>query len=529
MSLKTYKLDPVHFYTSPGLSWNALLKHSKVSLDIIQDPDILLMVESGIRGGVSTITHRHAVANNPYLPKTYNKNKPNTYIPYLDANNLYGWAMSQYLPTGGFEWCKNSSRNKMSVNPLEKQDIYYCHVCNLNIPDIDVHESGEYHKGELEDFNDYEDEPEFDVMKISDTSRKGYILEVDLEYPSELHDLHNDYPLAPESLELDGVRKLVPNLQNKIKYVVHYRSLKQYLSLGLKLTKIHRVLKFDQEPWMKKYIDLNTNLRKKATTEFDKDNFKLMNNCVFGKTMENIRKHIDVKLVKTKERAQKLVNKPNFSSFKIFTENLVAIHMKKTKLKFDKPVYVGQAILDLSKTLMYDFHYNTIKTKYGSNARLLFTDTDSLCYEIQTEDIYRDMENCSDLYDTSNYPKDHPIYSDVNKKVLGKMKDETCGEPIEEFVGLRSKLYAYKIGNREEKKCKGITKNVVEKSIQLEDYRRVLFEKSIIHRKMKRFGTDRHQIYTKEVNKVALSGNDDKRVIQEDGISTLAYGHYKLK
>jgi hypothetical protein len=476
MCLEAYKLDPAHYYTSPGLSWSALLKHSRVSLDLIQDPDMLLMVERGIRGGVSTISHRHAKANNPYLPETYDESKPNSYIPYLDANNLYGWAMSQYLPTGGFKWITD----------------------------------------------------DVDVTEVSDTSCKGYILEVDLEYPSELHDLHNDYPMAPESMELGGVRKLVPNLQNKTNYVIHYRALKQCLSHGLKLTKIHQVIEFDQRPWMKSYIDLNTSMRKKATNDFEKDNYKLMNNSVFGKTMENIRKHIDVKLVKTKERVQKLVNKPNFSSFKVFSDSLVAVHMKRTKLKFNKPVYVGQAVLDLSKTLMYDFHYNTIKKQYGVDAQLLFTDTDSLCYHIKTDDMYKDMGKLEKLYDTSNYPMDHPIYSNVNKKVLGKMKDETAGKPIEEFVGLRPKLYAYSVAGRDEKRAKGVAKNVVKKNIQLEDYRRVLFEGCIIHRKMIRFGTELHQIYTQEINKVALSGNDDKRVIQEDGISTLAYGHYKL-
>ena len=475
--LQTYSLDPVHYYTAPGLSWSALLKYSKIKLDLIQDPDMLLMIERGIRGGVSTITHRHAQANNPYLPETYDKSKPTNYIPYLDANNLYGWAMSQPLPTGGFKWIS---------------------------------------------------EEDFDVREVSDESSKGYILEVDLMYPEKLHDLHNDYPLAPESLELSRVKKLVPNLQNKSKYIIHYRALKQCLELGLKLTMTHRVLEFNQSPWMKGYIDLNTNLRKKAVSDFDKDFFKLMNNSVFGKTMENIRKHIDVKLVKSKERSQKLINKPNFSSFKIFTDDLVAVHMKRTKLKFDKPVYVGQAILDLSKTLMYNFHYNVIKKTYKDKASLLFTDTDSLCYNIETNDFYNDMEKMGDLFDTSNYPVNHSVYSNLNKKVLGKFKDETAGVPIKEFVGLRAKLYSYKVGEQEEKKAKGIAKNVVKKEIQMDDYRRVLLEGSIIYRSMQTFGTNKHQIYTKKVNKVALSGSDDKRVIQKDGITTLAYGHYKL-
>jgi len=143
---------------------------------------------------------------------------------------------------------------------------------------------------------------------------------------------------------------------------------------------------------MKSYIELNTNKRKQSRNEFEKDFYKLMNNSVFGKTMENIRNRVDVQLVKNEEQAQKLVNKPNFESFKIFSENLIACHMKKTKLRFDKPIYVGMSILELSKTLMYDFHYNHIKNKYNENAKLLFTDTDSLCYYIQTNDVYKDMK-----------------------------------------------------------------------------------------------------------------------------------------
>ena len=165
---------------------------------------MLLMIEKGIRGGISTITHRYAKANNPYIKKSYDKSKPNSYITYLDANNLYGWAMSQYLPTGNFKWKKNPN--------------------------------------------------DIDVLDISDESRKGYILEVDLEYPKELHDLHNDYPLTAENIELDKVSKLLPNLNNKEKYI-HYRNLKQCLNLGLKLTKIHRILEFDQSDWMKPYIN----------------------------------------------------------------------------------------------------------------------------------------------------------------------------------------------------------------------------------------------------------------------------------
>ena len=327
--LENYELDPAHYYTAPGLAWDAALKVTDVNLELLSDIDMLLMVEKSIRGSVSMVSNRYGKANNKYMGDKFNSNEPSKYIQYLDANNLYGWAMSKPLPTHGFKWMKTSE--------LETWELHSC------------------------------------------------ILEVDLEYPKKLHDLHNDYPLAPEQIVVNKVEKLIPNLWNKKKYEIHYENLNQYLNLGLKLTNIHREIKFKESQWLKKYIALNTDLRTKAKNEFEKDFFKLMNNSVFGKTMQNIRNRSVIKLVTDKIKAEKLAAKPNFKHCNIFNEDLIAIHMKKTSLTFDKPVYLGMCILDLSKTLMYDFHYNYIKKKYGDKAKLLFTDTDSLMYEIQTE------------------------------------------------------------------------------------------------------------------------------------------------
>ena len=276
-----------------------------------------------------------------------------------------------------------------------------------------------------------------------------------------IHDLHNDYPLAPERIKVNKVDKLIPNLGNKKNYVIHYENRKQYLSLGLKLVKIHRGIKFEERPWLKKYIDLNTKLRAEAEKDFGKDFYKLMNNSVFGKTMENIRKRVDVKLVSDKKKARKLAAKPNFKHCNIFCEDLIAIHTKKVSLEFDKPVYLGMCILDLRKTVIYDFNYNYIKQKYGDKAKLLFTDTDSLMYEIQTEDFYKDIrEDIENKFDASNYKTGHPIGEECigkNKMVIGMFKDEARGKVIKEFVGLRAKLYSLKIfGGDENKKCKGV-------------------------------------------------------------------------
>ena len=273
--------------------------------------------------------------------KDYDPKKPSKFILYLDMNNLYGWAMSEYLPYGEFKWLNN-------VNG-------------------------------------------FDVNSISEKSPIGYFLEVDLEYPDELHELHNDYPLAPEKLavtndmlskyckeiadeydiKVGDVKKLIPNLRNKTKYGLHYRILQLYLSLGMKLTKIHRVLKFKQSGWMKKYIDFNTEKRKNAANSFEKDFFKLMINSVYGKTMENLRKRINVRLVNNEKDFLKYTSRPTHITHKIFDKNYAAIHEIKPVLKLNKPIYVGSTVLELSKWLMYDFHDNFIKNTLMLNCYLL--------------------------------------------------------------------------------------------------------------------------------------------------------------
>ena len=238
----------------------------------------------------------------------------------------------------------------------------------------------------------------------------------------------------------------MPNLCDKNKYVLHYENHKLYLRLGLRLTKINRGIIFAEEDFMKKYIDLNTELRMKGTTDFEKDFFKLMNNSVFGKTMENVRNRINVKLVINEKACNKLAKKSNFKSVNIFHENLIAVHMEKTTVRLNKPIQIGMTILDLSKTLMYRFHYDYVKPKWGNKAALLFTDTDSLCYEIQTDDFYEDIkDDAPEWFDTSNYEEDHPLFSKKNKKQVGFMKDERGGSQILRFVGLRSKLYAYEV------------------------------------------------------------------------------------
>ena len=308
--------------------------------------------------------------------------------------------------------------------------------------------------------------------------------------------------------------------------MLHYKNLKQYLEEGMTLKKVHRGLKFKQSPWMEPYIRKNTNLRKEAENAFEKDFFKLMNNSVFGKTIENIRKRQSVEIIDDRKKALKLSTKPNFDRATIFDEHLVAVHMKKTEVYFNKPIYVGQAILDLSKTLMFDFHYNFIRKKYGDKAELLFTDTDSLMYLIETEDFYSDIKHyIRKKFDTSDYPENHPsgIKTGVNKKVIGKFKDEIGGKQITHFVGLRPKLYTFKVEEKgETRKAKGVKKNVIKKSLSFEDYKKCLFTEDELMKEMNIIRSEKHNIYSMTVNKVALSANDDKRLICRNKINTLA-------
>lgn len=506
-----YGLDASHYYTAPGLAWNAMLKMTKVRLELLVDIDEYNWFQNNIKGGISSSMKRYEKANNKYMVD-YNPLKAIVYIMYLDANNLYGWAMIQCLPLDGYKYEKNLS--KFTTEFIK------------NIPD----------DGDI-----------------------GYVLEVDLKYPEELrdkqelHDKHNSYPLAPENIKIKKeelsdycqnvideqdlhfvpTQKLTPNLRDKNNYVLHYRNLKLYLSLGLVLGKVHKVMSFRQSKWLKQYIMFNTNMRKKANNDFEKDFYKLMNNAVFGKTMENVFKRINYKLIKDTDDVEKYTKKPSYQSKTHISDNLLGISMKKQEVTADKPVMAGFSILDLSKVLMYDFYYNTLKAKYNENVELLYTDTDSFILSIKTDDVYEDFHNMKQYFDFSEYPEDHFCHSNDNKKVIGKFKDEVHGKIITEFVGLRSKMYSYIVQDDlakntwKRKKCKGISKSAVN-SFTHEMYKKCInqvhVEKST---KMNTIRSFNHRIQSITLTKTSLSSYDDKRYLI-DSINSYAYGHYRI-
>ena len=390
VSLSNYDLDPAHYVSSPQLSWDAMLHMTGCELELICDKAMYSMIDDGLRGGVWMISQRYAKANNKYMGDCYNPSEPSSYIMYLDANNLYGWAMSQPMPEREFKWVDEEEFSKIDwTQQTADQPI-------------------------------------------------GYFVECDLDYPAAMHDKHNDYPLAPEKFTVDfnclsetqvSIRrnysmsqsgsnvKLVPNLLPKKNYTVHSLNLKFYLEHGMLISKIHRVISFRQSRWLAPYIKKNQDLRAAARSEFEKDFFKLMNNAVYGKTCENMKKRTDIQLLTDEDKAKKLAEKPNCLGFKIFSENLVGVNMRKVKVVINKPFYVGFAVLELSKLHMYDFHYNYMVPKYGAKAQLLFTDTDSLMYLLETEDAYLDIFNDRHLFDLASYPKSSPFFDATNNKV----------------------------------------------------------------------------------------------------------------
>ena len=481
MCITGYEHDPAHFLSLPGLAFQACLKKTNIELELLTDYDMLLMVEEGIRGGICHSVHRYAKANNKYM-KNYNNNEELSFVQYVDATNLYGWAMFKKLPVNGFRW-------------------------------FDSDEITEINEGFIKNYNE--------------NDNKGYILEVDVKYPKRLHQLHSDLPFLSERMKIDKCNKLVCNLFNKKNYVTHINSLKQALNHELKLKKIHRIIEFNQNAWLKPHIDINTELRKAAKNDFEKDLFKLMNNSVFGKTMENIRKHRDIKLVTTDKKISKLVSEPNYHTINSISEDLSIIEMKKTKVKMNKPIYLGLSILEISKILMYEFWYDYMKPKYGNDDKLCYMDTDNFIMNIKTNDFYEDIaHDVENRFDTSNCEVNRLLPMGKNKKVIGLMKDELGGKIITEFVTLRPKTYSYLTDDgKEDKKAKGTKKCIIKKMIKFNDYKKCLLNDEVIFKSQQRFISKKHDVYTENINKIALSNNDAKRIVSSDKLTSYPYGY----
>lgn len=484
--MKTYHLDPAHYFSLPGFSWDAFLKQTKSKIELLQTRELVdfFVAKGTLKGGISTVSNlKYAKANNP-LMENYDKLKCLSYIMYFDVTNLYGFVMGN---------CPLPIRNLIFISDIEK------YKNNIRIL--------------------------FDEI----TQYKGFIVEVDIEYPEHLHDKHAELPFLAEH----KFNRLIPNLYDKFNYKCHVETLKFCLENGLILKKLHKVISFDQSLFISPYIQLNTGLRNKSNCDLEKNIYKLNNNAVYGKTMENVFKRKKYIFVSSGDlqlkRKLALCQGLNFKKFTIVTEDLSIIELKKNKLIFDKPMYIGFAILELSKLHMYRLHYSYFKTNFKKEAQLMYMDTDSLVYRFKNVDIYDKM--CYKVFDFSVYPKSFKRFSTINKGILGLLKDEFCKyndkfDTIIEFICIKAKCYYLKTNlGLNVGKCKGISKQV---KLEMQNYKECLFDDIEFSCKQKNFKSEKHNIYTVDIEKQAFDNNDTKRV-NLNKFKTLPYGHYKLK
>ena len=495
VSLQEDGLDPIHFVSLPGLSYMACFKRSGEMIDLLQDIDMVRLFERGIRGGL-TFVNKHQVQ--AHIPELNNDQDGNIHLAYIDQNNLYGSSLCRPLPHSEFTWLAQDELEHLS-NPSE-------------------------------------------ILKLDNEADYGYLFEVDLDYPSELHAATADFPLAPESayIETDmfsdfmkqlyenicaargcdtkyeSYRKLLLTQYDKQYYVCHYSILKFYLEMGMRLVRVRSVIRFRQKRFVEPYIKYNSSRRAEARNAFEKDYYKLKNNSFFGKTMEDVRHRIDYRLLTRWDRMERLSSSPLFVDFDIFSESVVGVHMFKSKVVLDKPVYIGQAVLDYSKLEMYTLYYNVLrKCPLIRQPELVGGDTDSFFLALHTEkgvSLGEIFKHLSKYFDSSNYPQDHPLYSAANKAKLGCFKDEAAGKQIEEMILLRPKMYSMKYLGQEAgiKRAKGISRHLVA-STSHDTYREAFLSQQETNYDMTILRSTLHTIQTVTFRKRGLSTWEDKR------------------
>ena len=493
-------LDPVHFVSLPGLSFLSAFKMTGEKIDLLNDLEMYSFFERGIRGGM-TFVNKHRMQHEKV---TINNMEYMQHLAYIDQNNLYGNALRKALPHSEFSWVEDLS--------------------------IFTH-----------DF----------ILSLDEEGEWGYTFEVDLGYPKHIHHSTADFPLAPETGEITydmfsifmkefhhtlnpnqtykTSRKLLLTQYNKEHYFVHFAVLKFYLEMGLTLDKVHRVIKYKQKAWLKEYIDFNSQQRALSRNDFDKAFYKLKNNALFGKTMEDVRKRLNYKLVTDEDKFVKLARSPFFYDRDIITEDIVGVHMLRKKVTLDKPIFVGQAVLDYSKLEMYQLYYKNLpQCPLIKKLELVGGDTDSFFLTIATDinvslsDVFHSLSN---YIDTSNYPPSHPLYSIKNKAKLGCFKDETAGEMLEEMILLRPKMYSMKYRDSDTaiKRAKGISKHIVKK-MKHDTFREAFENQKTTRVQMTILRSTQHTIQTTTFNKRALSAWEDKRIWLNENES-LPHGH----
>jgi hypothetical protein len=543
-------LDPVENYTSPGFSWDAMLRTTGTEFHCFtqSQQDMHEWIESGTRGGVSIVPGRELIANNKYL-SDYDAKIEDSFLLYVDATNLYGWAMTQLLPVGNYQWILSESG---IVRALKK---------------VMARNYGNYNDKYCDGFDGKESKEDPILEPLRSNYPTGYIFEIDAHVPPELHDKFWDYPLCPRKSTVSDSKlspfsntrlsdmkatnskseKLLLTLEPLHNYVIHERNLQLFVQLGLKVDKIHRVMSFDQEPAMRKYILKNSRERSLQKNDFICELLKLLNNAIFGKTMENKRKRIKHTLTKNVKEFQEAIRDPSMKNWKLYSQNTIGVNFQTKEVVLDKPIAVGFCILELSKCLMYNFYYNVLKRRYPIHGQLHlgFSDTDSLLVKVNTKDLWDDISKCDYLQDslyTAKMPNKNPAYR-YSDKIPGKMGVQNPWCQITHFKGLQAKFYAYtmamcplltedeklkpdylKTSNNLVKMCgKGVSSSWMNLNGNFEQY----LEDKPIKIEQRRIGHLDHKISTTKYEKMAFNPIDNK-FYQINAQETIPYGHYRI-
>ena len=471
ISINQFDINPLYCVSLPGYTWQCGLKYTGINLQTLQDKDMILLLENNIRGGISSV-----------MGDRYIKSDENKKILYIDANNLYGHSMSEPLPYDGIKFDNN-----------------------VNLEDI---------------------------LNTPDDSNIGYFIEVDLTYPNNLKEKTKNFPFCSENKKInphdfnDYMKEIKPDTyiqsskficdwSDKKNYLIQYRMLKFYIRHGMIIDKVHNIISFKQSKWLEKYISFNTQKRNKAKNDFEKDFYKLLNNAFYGKTMENVRNRLKKKFIKKDDHKEiiKQQSKLTFNGIHKSYENCDSYTFKQNEVLMDKPIYLGFTVLELSKLLMYETYYDILQPYFGQeNIQLHYIDTDAFVLSLKTQDIIKDLKKLEDIFDFSNLDKTHELFSNKNKKVLGKYKIETPKSVfIDEFVCLRSKMYAFKGGDNSKNKLKGVS-NTQSKNIKFEEYYNCLiggeYQKECNNYIIRSIN---HEMVLQEVKKSTLSIFDDKR------------------
>jgi hypothetical protein len=489
-------LDPAHYISLPSFAFDVMLYTTKAHIKYLSDINMVHFIDSAIRGGLSFINTRHFRADNPAEEE----------IVYIDANNLYGVAQMCLLPYDNIRWVPEDRFNR------------------------------------------------FDWLTIDTESNQGYILEVDLDYPEHLHDLHSNFPLAPETVEVSYSdlspysqdvyfelnscrtyrdRKLLSSLNGKKNYITHFKNLKLYLQLGMQLKRVHRVLCFRQKALFAPFIEKCTQARQQSKTKFEQDQFKKLANSVYGKTIQNVRNYSKSLFVRDIDGFLKYTSDIFFKSYYIIDENLVQINMIVNRIIHDRPTYIGFTILELSKHHMFNFFYNVLLRNCPSTIDLGMTDTDSFLFKVDKPAHFR--KHVQKYMDYSNYPVSHKFFNTSNKAIPGFFKDELAGKyTCSEFIGLKSKCYAMDLvdistkKHTEKKTCKGLGRLAIQNRLKFKHYK-----DSLQHGIPKRFDfqtirSKRQHISTIRMNKKIITHFDSKRWLYSCGIHSDPYGKCNL-